>query len=52
MYTPKGCPFIQVGLTEKGNVFVIVGSNRIQPEAFVEFTPKELRKFKVQCVNY
>ena len=39
----------QVGLTEKGSVFVILGSGRIQPVTFTEFTPKELKKCKVQC---
>ena len=39
----------QIGLTEKGTVFVILGSNRIQPECFAEFTPKELKKCKVRC---
>ena len=29
---------------------MILGSGRIQPEAFVEFTPKELKKCKVGCV--
>ena len=28
---------------------MILGSGRIQPEAFVEFTPKELKKCKVGC---
>ena len=37
----------QVGLTDKGSVFVILGSGRIQPETFAEFTPKELKKCKV-----
>ena len=41
----------QVGLTEKGNLFVIVGSGRIWPEAFVEFTPKELKKLKVHTIQ-
>jgi hypothetical protein len=39
----------QVGLTDKGSVFVILGSGRIQPETFAEFTPKELKKCKVRC---
>ena len=39
----------QVGLTDKGSVFVILGSGRIQPETFAEFTPKELKKCKVGC---
>ena len=37
----------QVGLTDKGSVFMILGSGRIQPETFAEFTPKELKKCKV-----
>ena len=39
----------QVGLTDKGSVFVILGSGRIQPETFAKFTPKELKKCKVGC---
>ena len=30
---------------------MILGSGRIQPETFAEFTPKELKKCKVGCTT-
>ena len=39
----------QVGLTDKGSVFIILGYGQIQPEIFAEFTPKKLKECKVGC---
>jgi len=37
----------QVGLSADGTVFVLVGSNRVQPVAYAELTMKELKQCKV-----
>ncbi len=40
--------FSQVGLSSEGKVFVVVGSNRVQPVACAEWSMAELKQVKVR----